>query len=122
MIIVGGILRAILVRLASVIRPKWGISAEINTPFECGFDAKGRGHIPFSLRFYLIGVIFLVFDVEIVYLLPFLPVWWEGSLTTLIIGLFFGGILFLGTVFEWKEGALDWEWDYSLIKICDLHS
>nr|AYQ22937.1 NADH dehydrogenase subunit 3 [Orthione mesoamericana] len=78
------------------------------TAFECGFDPKCGGRLPFSLRFYLIAIIFLVFDVEIVFLLPLVPSWHSGVPALMVSGGVFVAILILGTVYEWWEGSFDW--------------
>ena len=84
-------------------------SREKVTPFECGFDPKGRRRFPFSLHFFLVSLIFLVFDVEITLLLPS-PILqgMEGVYRRayLLVGFIF--ILLGGLYFEWKEGALEW--------------
>ena len=79
------------------------------TPFECGFDPIGRARSPFSIRFFLLAVIFLVFDIEIVLLIP-LPISIINLNPQIIIT---GIILFLlillgGTIHEYREGSLDW--------------
>nr|QOY44580.1 NADH dehydrogenase subunit 3 [Solenaia oleivora] len=81
------------------------------SPFECGFDPMGSSRVPFSLRFFLLAVIFVVFDVEIVLLFPAVmvvgsPLMWIGGCVTL---LFFLVLLFGGVVHEWREGSLEWE-------------
>lgn len=93
--------------MALLIRGKWSINRESYSPFECGFDPKGRGRLPFSLRFYLIRVIFLVFDVEVTYLLPLIPRWEISSKYIAAGGFTFVVILLLGTLYEWKKGSLD---------------
>nr|ADA69807.1 NADH dehydrogenase subunit 3 [Sphaeroma serratum] len=79
------------------------------TPFECGFDPRGSGRVPFSLRFFLLGVVFLVFDVEIALLLPMTVS--EGALLGVwsVLAAVFLSALLAGTLHEWREGALDWE-------------
>ncbi|RXG57373.1 NADH-ubiquinone oxidoreductase chain 3 [Armadillidium vulgare] len=69
---------------------------EKNSPFECGFDPLGIGHLNFSVRFFLIAVIFLIFDVEIALLLPLI----EKKYNDL-------RVLRFGVFYEWWEGALD---------------
>nr|AWI62643.1 NADH dehydrogenase subunit 3 [Epimeria frankei] len=79
------------------------------TPFECGFDPNKKAHVPFSLRFFLIIIIFLVFDVEVVIILPLgiiptIAPSYPMIMTSVIIIL----ILILGLLHEWNQGALNW--------------
>ena len=71
---------------------------EKTSPFECGFDPSGRSRRGFSIRFYLIAIIFLVFDVEIVLLFPIILI--ELNQNKLIIGLVFLLVLILGVIYE----------------------
>nr|YP_008080998.1 NADH dehydrogenase subunit 3 [Lamprotula tortuosa]AGC27340.1 NADH dehydrogenase subunit 3 [Lamprotula tortuosa] len=84
---------------------------EKTSPFECGFDPMGSSRVPFSLRFFLLAVIFVVFDVEIVLLFPAVMMvggsWmWVSSYLALLIFLM---LLFGGVIHEWREGSLEWE-------------
>lgn len=79
------------------------------TAYECGFDAFDDARHKFDIRFYLVAILFIIFDLEIAFLFP-----WAVSLGH--IGLFgfwsmvvFLGILTIGFIYEWKKGALDWE-------------
>nr|ABK92250.1 NADH dehydrogenase subunit 3 [Hydatina physis] len=87
-----------------------GISSlEKNTPFECGFDPLSNMRAPFSTRFFLLVVLFLIFDVEVALLFPVLSVLASSSTVSLMISLFlFLLILLVGMFHEWNEGALDW--------------
>lgn len=81
---------------------------EKRSPFECGFDPKGRARIAFSIRFFVLAVIFLVFDIEIAILMP-LPL---IIINNLIVEVLWGVMLFLviliiGLIHEWREGSLD---------------
>lgn len=82
---------------------------EKSSAFECGFDPKNTARIPFSIRFFLLAIIFIVFDVEIVLLLPIplLPtiINTPAAITAILIFLL---ILLIGLIHEWKEGSLDW--------------
>nr|AIZ03112.1 NADH dehydrogenase subunit 3 [Rhinoptera steindachneri] len=79
------------------------------SPYECGFDPLGTARLPFSLRFFLVAILFLLFDLEIALLLP-LP-WGDQLPSPLITSLWAGIILFLltlGLVYEWLQGGLEW--------------
>nr|YP_010531671.1 NADH dehydrogenase subunit 3 [Aspidoscelis inornatus]UXX18187.1 NADH dehydrogenase subunit 3 [Aspidoscelis inornatus]UXX18200.1 NADH dehydrogenase subunit 3 [Aspidoscelis inornatus]UXX18213.1 NADH dehydrogenase subunit 3 [Aspidoscelis inornatus]UXX18226.1 NADH dehydrogenase subunit 3 [Aspidoscelis inornatus]UXX18239.1 NADH dehydrogenase subunit 3 [Aspidoscelis inornatus] len=79
------------------------------SPYECGFDPLGTAHVPFSLQFFLIAIMFLLFDLEIALLLP-LP-WAMNNptpTTTLTWTLLIIIILLLGFIYEWTQGGLEW--------------
>lgn len=96
-----------------LIHPK--IDREKNSPFECGFDPKGSARLPFSLRFFLIAVIFLIFDVEITLLLPLAMIINFSNISAwAFTGFVFIIILLVGLYHEWNQGALEWAyWSYS---------
>nr|AML26338.1 NADH dehydrogenase subunit 3 [Hydrophilidae sp. BMNH 1274338] len=99
----------IVMMLASILSKKTYSDREKNSPFECGFDPKSNSRIPFSLQFFLIAVIFLIFDVEITLLIPFIMTMTMVKLNYFLITLFlFLLILLLGTYHEWNQGALNW--------------
>lgn len=82
---------------------------EKSSPFECGFDPISSPRLPFSIQFYLIRIIFLIFDIEIIIFLPIIPsfilnIYRFWSETSLIFSL----ILLFGLYIEWNEGALKW--------------
>nr|AOR87323.1 NADH dehydrogenase subunit 3 [Bujurquina oenolaemus] len=79
------------------------------SPYECGFDPLGSARLPFSLRFFLIAILFLLFDLEIVLLLP-LP-WGDqlsSPLMTFIWAFIILALLTLGLIYEWAQGGLEW--------------
>jgi NADH-ubiquinone oxidoreductase chain 3 len=102
------VIRFILCGLALTLSRKSFIDREKLSPFECGFDPQGTSRLPFSLRFYLIALIFLIFDVEIVLMLPLVvlaarvDLWVWGSI---LIGFIL--VLLLGLYYEWAQGALN---------------
>nr|YP_007025689.1 NADH dehydrogenase subunit 3 [Neotrypaea thermophila]AEW68328.1 NADH dehydrogenase subunit 3 [Neotrypaea thermophila] len=103
------LISVIVMVLASFLSKKTIMDREKNSPYECGFDPKGSGRLPFSLRFFLIAVIFLIFDVEITLLMPLVCIVNMVDLYSWCLsGLFFLLILLLGLYYEWKEGALEW--------------
>nr|YP_010242194.1 NADH dehydrogenase subunit 3 [Notostomus gibbosus]QTI83234.1 NADH dehydrogenase subunit 3 [Notostomus gibbosus] len=95
--------------ISSILSKKTITDREKNSPFECGFDPKGSARLPFSLRFFLIAVIFLIFDVEITLLLPLASIVNMTNIKTwMLTGVFFLLILLLGLYHEWNQGALEW--------------
>ena len=79
---------------------KTTVDREKASPFECGFDPVGVRRIPFCIKFFLVSIIFLVFDVEVTLLLPSL--YRSAQVLRLVL------ILTLSTVYEWGIGGLDW--------------
>ena len=77
--------------------------------YECGEEPEGSAWVQFNIRFYVIALIFLIFDVEVVFLYPWAvqirELGWFGFLATSV----FLGILVLGLAYDWKKGALEWE-------------
>src|ERR1700722_14367235 len=79
------------------------------SPYECGFEAYEDARMQFDVRYYLVAILFIVFDLEIAFLFP-----WAVSLTKIgVFGLIsmsiFLGILIVGFIYEWKKGALEWD-------------
>nr|AML25986.1 NADH dehydrogenase subunit 3 [Staphylinidae sp. BMNH 1274232] len=103
------IIAFIVMLMAMLISKKTFMDREKNSPFECGFDPKSSARMPFSLQFFLITVIFLIFDVEITLLVPFIMIMKISLLKIYIITfIFFIIILLMGLYHEWKQGALNW--------------
>ena len=79
------------------------------SPYECGFEAFEDSRMKFDVRYYLIAIVFIVFDLEIAFLFPFAVVFkTAGTFVTLAMALFLL-ILVVGFVYEWKKGALEWD-------------
>ncbi|YP_010166299.1 NADH dehydrogenase subunit 3 (mitochondrion) [Hoplias malabaricus] len=89
--------------------PQLSPDAEKLSPYECGFDPLGSARLPFSLRFFLVAILFLLFDLEIALLLP-LP--WGNQLPnpthTLLWAATILILLTLGLIYEWLQGGLEW--------------
>ncbi len=83
--------------------------AEKNTPYECGFEPFEDARMKFDVRFYLVAILFIVFDLEIVFLFPWAVVLDDLGWYGLSVMAIFLGILLIGFVYEWKKGALEWE-------------
>lgn len=80
-----------------------------NAPYECGFPAFEDARMPFDIRYYLVAILFILFDLETGFLFPWAVVLrqigWFGFLSMMV----FLGLLVIGFIFEWKKGALEWE-------------
>nr|YP_007317331.1 NADH dehydrogenase subunit 3 [Procambarus fallax]AGA56108.1 NADH dehydrogenase subunit 3 [Procambarus fallax]ALM30848.1 NADH dehydrogenase subunit 3 [Procambarus fallax] len=99
----------LVMMVASLLSKKVVVDREKSSPFECGFDPKGSARLPFSLRFFLVAVIFLIFDVEITLLMPLAYIISLTNIFTwLFAGLMFLLILLVGLYYEWLKGALEW--------------
>ncbi len=97
-----------LILVGNVLGPKRP-SAEKLSPYECGFNAFEDARMQFDVRYYLIAIQFIVFDLEIIFIVPWTLVFTEiGARSLVTMGLFVG-MLFLGFIYVWKRGALDWE-------------
>nr|YP_009350305.1 NADH dehydrogenase subunit 3 [Nasutitermes matangensis]AQP26755.1 NADH dehydrogenase subunit 3 [Nasutitermes matangensis]AQP26768.1 NADH dehydrogenase subunit 3 [Nasutitermes matangensis]AQP28536.1 NADH dehydrogenase subunit 3 [Nasutitermes matangensis] len=103
------ILSATIMILATLISKKINEDREKSSPFECGFDPKNSARLPFSSRFFLIAVIFMIFDVEIALLLPMpITMLTSNMKSWLIISSLFLLILIVGLYHEWNQGSLEW--------------
>nr|AKJ76820.1 NADH dehydrogenase subunit 3 [Cophosaurus texanus] len=89
--------------------PQFYPDTEKLSPYECGFDPLGSARLPFSLRFFLVAILFLLFDLEIALLLP-LP--WATNLNnpteTMMLTTTILFLLTLGLIYEWLQGGLEW--------------
>nr|QVM79224.1 NADH dehydrogenase subunit 3 [Dorcasomus pinheyi] len=98
-----------LVGLVNLISKKSFSDREKSSPFECGFDPKNTARLPFSLQFFLIAVIFLIFDVEITLILPMVMTMTISNIMNYMLTvIFFILILLIGLFHEWNQGALNW--------------
>lgn len=102
-------LSIVVILVANILSKKTFIDREKNSPFECGFDPKNSARLPFRLQFFLIAVIFLIFDVEIALLIPIIIIIKISNLISWIsVRFFFLFILLIGLYHEWNQGALNW--------------
>ncbi|MDM7455907.1 MAG: NADH-quinone oxidoreductase subunit A [Tepidimonas sp.] len=82
---------------------------EKNSPYECGFEAFEDARMKFDVRYYLVAILFILFDLEIAFLIPWAVAFADIGATGFVAGVVFLMILVVGFVYEWKKGALDWE-------------
>ena len=83
--------------------------AEKLSPYECGFEAFEDARMRFDVRYYLVAILFIIFDLEIAFLFPWAVVFKDIGITAIAAMAIFLGILVIGFVYEWKKGALEWE-------------
>ncbi|HZR03239.1 MAG TPA: NADH-quinone oxidoreductase subunit A [Burkholderiales bacterium] len=100
-----GVVPVLLGRLIGPNRP----DSEKLSPYECGFEAFEDARMRFDVRYYLVAILFILFDLEIAFLFPWAIVLEEIGMFGLVSMMIFLGILVVGFVYEWKKGALEWE-------------
>ena len=83
--------------------------AEKLSPYECGFNAFEDARMQFDVRYYLVAILFIVFDLEIAFVFPWALVFRELGVFGLIEMGVFLGLLVIGFIYVWKKGALEWE-------------
>nr|YP_010703145.1 NADH dehydrogenase subunit 3 [Aseraggodes kaianus]WCO10567.1 NADH dehydrogenase subunit 3 [Aseraggodes kaianus] len=100
---------SIILMLISFFLPQINSYYEKLTPYECGFDPIGSARLPFSMHFFLVAILFLLFDLEIALLLP-LP--WGNQLESPLLTFTWASavltLLTLGLIYEWTQGGLEW--------------
>jgi len=80
-----------------------------DSPYECGFEAFEDARMKFDVRYYLVAILFIIFDLEIAFLFPWAVVLESLGMVGFVDMFIFLGILVVGFVYEWKMGALEWE-------------
>ena len=100
-----GVLPIVLGKLIAPNRP----DPEKLSPYECGFEAFEDARMKFDVRYYLVAILFILFDLEIAFLFPWATVLNDIGLFGFISMMVFLGILVVGFVYEWMKGALEWE-------------
>ena len=110
--IVGLAAGIIFILLGTLLGPKRHY-AEKDTPFECGFEAFENARMKFDVRYYLVAILFILFDLEVAFMVPWAVVFKDLLKETGVYAfwsmLVFIVILTVGFVYEWKKGALEWE-------------
>jgi NADH-quinone oxidoreductase subunit A len=82
---------------------------EKNSPYECGFEAFEDARMKFDVRYYLVAILFIIFDLEIAFLFPWAIVFKDLGIFGFVAMMIFLAILVVGFIYEWKKGALEWE-------------
>ena len=84
-------------------------NAEKLSPYECGFESFEDARMKFDVRFYLVAILFIIFDLEIAFLFPWAVALDTIGMTGLLAMAIFLAVLVIGFIYEWKKGALEWE-------------
>jgi len=79
------------------------------SPYECGFEPFEDSRLPFDIRFYLVAILFIIFDLETAFLFPFAVVFKQLPIMGIISMAIFLSLLVIGFIYEWLQGALEWE-------------
>ena len=104
-----GIAVGIIPQLIGVLLGPNRPDAAKNSPYECGFEAFEDARMKFDVRYYLVAILFILFDLEIAFLFPWAVVLKEVGMVGFGAVVIFLGILVVGFIYEWKKGALNWE-------------
>jgi NADH-quinone oxidoreductase subunit A len=105
---IAGAIGSLLIAIPLVVAPSKPDPEKLSA-YECGFNAFGDARMKFDVRFYLVSILFIIFDLEVAFLFP-----WAITLGTTGVFAFWSMVVFLGVltvgfIYEWKKGALEWE-------------
>ncbi|MGH8478845.1 MAG: NADH-quinone oxidoreductase subunit A [Gammaproteobacteria bacterium] len=107
-IVVALLFGAVALTVGFVLGPRRGYP-EKDSPYECGFEAFEDARMKFNVRYYLVAILFIIFDLEIAFLFPWAVALEDIGVTGFVAMMVFLGVLVIGFVYEWKKGALEWE-------------
>ena len=107
-IVVGLVVGGVMVALGFVLGTRRPDDEKLS-PYECGFEAFEDARIKFDVRYYLVAILFIIFDLEIAFLFPWAIVLDQIGMVGFVAMTVFLGVLVVGFIYEWKKGALEWE-------------
>ncbi len=107
-VIVGLVFGSMMIILGFLLSPNRPDSEKLS-PYECGFEAFEDARMKFDVRYYLVAILFIIFDLEIAFLFPWAVVLRDIGMFGFLAMVLFLGILVIGFIYEWKKGALTWE-------------
>lgn len=111
-LLVGTVIGIVLVGLGLVLGRLLGHArpdSEKQSPYECGFEAFEDARMKFDVRYYLVAILFIIFDLEIAFLFPWAVVLGDIGMAGFWAMMIFLAVLVVGFVYEWRKGALEWE-------------
>jgi NADH-quinone oxidoreductase subunit A len=107
-ITIGLLFGAAMIGVGFIMSPRKPDSDKLS-PYECGFEAFEDSRMKFDVRYYLVAILFIIFDLEIAFLFPWAVVLDQIGMAGFWAMMIFLGILVVGFIYEWKKGALEWE-------------
>ncbi len=107
-IAIGIVVGAVMMSMGFLLAPRRP-DAEKLSPYECGFEAFEDSRMKFDVRYYLVAILFIIFDLEIAFLFPWAVALKQIGMFGFLAMVMFLGILVIGFIYEWKKGALQWE-------------
>ena len=107
-IVVGVAVGGVMIAIGFILAPHRPDDQKLS-PYECGFEAFEDARAKFDVRYYLVAILFIIFDLEIAFLFPWAVVLEEIGYFGYTAMAIFLGILVIGFIYEWKKGALEWE-------------
>jgi NADH-quinone oxidoreductase subunit A len=107
-LILGAVFGVAPIAIGYILGPSRPDKAKLS-PYECGFEAFEDSRMKFDVRFYLVAILFIIFDLEIAFLFPWAVVLQDIGVFGFWAMAVFLGILVIGFIYEWKKGALEWE-------------
>lgn len=107
-ILAGFVLGVVLIAVNKILAPHRPDEEKLS-PYECGFEAFEDSRMKFDVRYYLVAILFIIFDLEIAFLFPWAVVLKQIGMVGFWAMVVFLGILVVGFIYEWKKGALEWE-------------
>jgi NADH-quinone oxidoreductase subunit A len=111
-LIVGTVIGAVLIGMGLALGKIMGHDrpdSEKESPYECGFEAFEDARMKFDVRYYLVAILFIIFDLEIAFLFPWAVALGDIGMAGFWAMMIFLGVLVIGFIYEWRKGALEWE-------------
>ena len=105
---VGLVVGVVMIAMGFMLSPSRPDSEKLS-PYECGFEAFEDSRMKFDVRYYLVAILFIIFDLEIAFLFPWAVVLDKIGMVGFWAMMLFLGVLVVGFIYEWKKGALEWE-------------
>ncbi len=105
---IGLVVGAVMIAMGFMLSPNRPDSEKLS-PYECGFEAFEDSRMKFDVRYYLVAILFIIFDLEIAFFFPWAVVLDKVGMVGFWAMMLFLGVLVIGFIYEWKKGALEWE-------------